>query len=320
MRGTDAVSIIIVNYNTASYIKRCLASIRNNIGFDNAEVLIADNNSPERDIEKITEEFPEVRLIFRKENSGFGDACNDAAGKAECGVILFLNPDTVLRDDSILRLRSLLHTDPESGIVSGLLTDSNGVPMYCFNEFPDLKWEFFQTFGTGYESQIRKLLNREEIRTGKRFETDWFHGAFLMMRKDDFQRAGGFNKQYFMYFEDVELCYIFQKVLRLKNICDPAVRIGHATQSSLESETLDNIRNFHMHRGKLIFIRKYGFVRRMIFRMLGIMNVTMRALLLGIWPKYKGQRTQKLHQLLNILRLYISPRYLENSKFEYIRK
>lgn len=313
------LSIIIVNYNTAEYVRGCLRSIFKLLDLNDIEVLIADNNSPDREVEKLAIEFPEAKFIFNSRNEGFGSGCNSAAEISKGEYVLFLNPDTKLLDNSILNLVEILKADDEAGIVSGLLVNENGEPIYCFNEFPDLKWEFYQTIGTGYERAIEDLLNRDEIRNGRKFEVDWFHGAFLLMRKSDFQRVGGFDGKYFMYYEDVELCHDFKEILGLKNYCFPNVRISHSTQSSLKSESIDNIRNFHMHRGKILFTENYGFVYRNSFRLLGIANILLRIPIVMFWKKYSKHRKEKFRQLTNILRLYLSKDYLRSSKFEYIK-
>lgn len=314
------LSIIIVNFNTAKFISRCLDSIRTNLSELNLEVTIVDNASPEREIEDLVSLYPEVKFLMRSENDGFGGGCNFAADKANGDLLLFLNPDTLLTDSSILKLVGYLLNHPQAGIVSGLLVNDAGEPMYCFNSFPSLKWELYQTIGIGYMNEISKMLGRPEITAGEPFETDWFHGAFLMMRKADFNRAGGFDNRYFMYYEDTELCYAFKRKLKFRNICLPDVRIKHSTQSSLEGESIDNIRNFHMHRGKLIFIENYGAIKRMAFWLLGILNVSSRIILLPLWKKFSGQRKEKFSQLCNIARLYLSNDFLENSKFKYISK
>ena len=313
------LSIIIVNYNTAEYVRSCLRSIIELLDLNHIEVIIADNNSPDREIEKLDAEFPEAKFIFNSRNEGFGSGCNSAVEISSGDYLLFLNPDTQLLDNSILNLVEFLRTKSEAGIVSGLLVSENGKPMYCFNEFPDLRWEFYQTIGTGYESVIKELLTRDEITNGRMFEVDWFHGAFLMMRKSDFQRVGGFDEKYFMYYEDVELCFDFKEKLGLKNYCFPNVRISHSTQSSLKSESIDNIRNFHMHRGKILFTENYSFVCRNSFRLLGIANILLRIPVVMFRKKYADQREEKFRQLTNILKLYLSKDFLRNSKFEYIR-
>ena len=314
------VSIIIVNYNTAKHLRECLYSIDLYLNSVEKEIIVADNNSPEREIEKIAEEYKNVKFIFRRTNDGFGTGCNDAVNVSKGKYLLFLNPDIRLIDNSIKILIDNIENSEDSGVYSGLLTDKNKNPIYCYNKFPDLLWEFYHFIGFGYERQIEKLLQRKEISEGKEFSTDWFHGAFLLIKKIDFLSVGGFDENYFMYYEDVELCYRVIKKLNKKNICFPEVRIYHHTQSSLESEKTDDVYIFHMHRGKLIFIKNYNLLKKNSIWLLGLISVILRIILLPLWTKYKGKRKFKFYQLSKVLKLYINKEYLNKSKYEYINK
>lgn len=313
------VSIIILNYNTYGFVRRCLLSIQEYLDLGLVEVIVADNNSPNREIENVVIEYPWVRYLPLETNSGFGGGCNCAARSANGQVLLFLNPDTELVDDSIMRLKRHLDSGRAEGVMSGLLTDKEGNLMYCFDSFHDPALELQHAIGFGYEKRILRLLSSTSVESGQMFETDWFHGAFLMMRREDFQRVGGFDERYFMYFEDQQLCYDFKRNLKLKVVCMPDVRIRHSTQSSLEGEKLDNIKNFHMHRGKLLFIDSLGFTTRILIRALGVFNVLLRLVLLPFWRKHSMHRSEKALQLRKILRLYFNRAYLNSSKYEYIK-
>lgn len=314
------LSIIIVNYNTQDHVRKCLDSIFRFLRQEDVEVIVVDNNSPDRGIEKLISEFSQVRFLFRTCNDGFGAACNDGAGVSSGSHLLFLNPDAELTNDKIKYAVEFLSESDSAGIVSGLLTNESGKPMYSFNKFPDLKWEFFQTIGAGYDKEIERLLSKKEIKEGECFETDWFHGAFLAMRREDFVRIGGFSDKYFMYFEDVQICYDFRNKLGLKNVCIPLIRVKHATQSSLSAERIDNIRNFHMHRGKLLFIQNYGMLRRAAFILLGLLNILLRIPLVILGKKYSYHKREKLMQLLKIFKLYLSRKFLNSSKYVYVRR
>lgn len=314
------LSIIIINYNTTKHLRECLSSINQHLSFMEKEIIVADNNSPDRDIELLAKEMTDVRFLFRKSNDGFGTACNDAAEVSTGKYLLFLNPDVKLIDDSIKLLIDGMEKDPEAGIYSGLLTDSDNEPIYCFNKFPDIEWEFYQFIGIGYEKRIKKLLSRNEIKEGRQFAVDWFHGAFLLLSRKDFLSVSGFDNKYFMYSEDVELCYRIKTELKKKNICFPNVRIYHHTKSSLEQESTDNIFIFHMHRGRLLFIKNYGLTKKYIIYTLGLSSVIIRLLSVPFWHKYKGGKKNKFRQLAKIMRLYLDKDYLNTSKYEYINK
>lgn len=313
------LSIIIVNYNTHLHLELCLNSIIENVKYIDYEIIVVDNNSPSREIEDFPLKFKESKFFLRKENDGFGSGCNFGVRKSSGKYLLFLNPDIILKDDSMKKLKVYLEEEKNCGIVSGVLTDNNNSQIYFYNDFPSYVWEFYHLLGYGYDKKINKLLNRTELKENINFEVDWFHGAFMMMRKDDFKSIGGFNENYFMYYEDVEICYKVKNVLNKKNICIPDVKVFHHTQSSLSEEKNDNIFIFHIQRGKIIFFKNYIFLKRIFLRMIGFLYVLIRILILPFWKKYRGNKLKKYDQLLKILKLYISNRYLYNSKYEYIK-
>lgn len=313
------ISIIIVNYNTADFLRNCLRSIEEKLIDFSYEVIVVDNDSPRRNIEELPSEFPTVRFILRKENDGFGSGCNYGAGLCSGKYLLFLNPDIILIDDSVKKLKDYLDKNPNCGIVSGLLVDENSSVLYCFNDFPSFMWEFYHLIGYGYDEKIHKLINKKEIINNEKFETDWFHGAYFMINKDYFFQTGGFNENYFIYYEDVELCYKSKKIMNRKNICIPDSRVFHHTKSSLVNESMDNIYIFHLQRSKILFYKNYSFFKRLILNFTGIMYVLIRIIFLPVWSKYKCNKMEKFNQLRKILKLYFSSVYLKESKYEYIK-
>lgn len=278
-----------------------------------------DNNSPDREIEGFPSVFPEFKFLMRKENDGFGCGCNFGVRHSTGKYLLFLNPDIILIDDSSIKLKDYLDKNPECGIVSGLMVDENSSVIYSFNEFPSYAWEFYHLIGFGYDEKINRLINKKEIKNNKVFETDWFHGAYFMISKDNFYKSGGFNENYFIYYEDVEICYKSKKNLNKKNICIPDSRVFHHTKSSLSNENMDNIYIFHLQRSKILFYENYFFFKRLILNFMGIMYVLVRMICLPVWSKYKGKRKEKFNQLLKILKLYFSRDYLIESKYEFIK-
>lgn len=313
-------SIIILNYKTGEHVEKLLDSIRSYLNPGEFEIIVADNNSGDEHLRSITGAYGFVKFLFLDSNDGFASGNNRAAAHAGCEYLLFLNPDVILKDDSVNRLLEYLKGEPDCGLVSGLLENENGDVIYCFNDYPGFEWELYQMLGAGYDSKISKILMRREIKTGESFEVDWFHGAFLMMRKSDFSAAGGFNEKYFMYYEDVELCYKIKRILGKKIVCQPDVRVIHDTRASIKNDGGDNLYTFHINRGKIIFFGNYSFLRRNFLLAVSATGILIRIALLPFWGKYKGARKSKLKQLLKVLKLYLNRRYLSESKYEYISK
>ena len=319
MCSKSGITIVIVNYNTTDHLINCLDSISKYFLNTEIEIIVIDNCSTEKQITILPNEYPNVKFYFRDINDGFGSGCNFGMQKSSGDYLLFINPDIIIKDKFILKLKEFLQKNNNCGIVSGVMVDCKNSPIYFFNDFPSYIWEFYQMIGFGYDSKINKLITRKEIEENKNFEVDWFHGAFFMIRKDDFEKIGGFNERYFMYYEDVDLCYKAKYLLKKKNVCIPGVKVFHHTQSSIEKEDSDDIFIFHLNRGKILFMKNYFFLKRYLLYAMGIINISLRIIILPFWGKYKRKKNQKLKQLLKILKLYFSSKYLLSSKFEYIK-
>ena len=314
----NSISIVILNYNTSVFTKNCLNSI---LKYNNAllEIIVVDNNSSDRSITLLEKEFPTVKFFFKEINDGFACGCNFGASKSSGKYLLFLNPDVIIKDDIFSRLSEYMEGNEKAGIISGVMYDDDNTVQYFYNDFPDIAWEISMLYMPLIEKKIEKLNSKEEIYSKKNFLAGWFHGAFLFIRKNDFDSIGGFNENYFMYYEDVELCFKVKNLLDKNIICLPEIRYFHSKKSSLAGEKSDDLYTFHINRSKLLFISNYSFFKRSGIFFTGLMNVFSRLLILPFWNKYKDRKRLKLKQLLKILKLYFSKAYLKQSKNEFIR-
>jgi len=312
------ISIIIVNYNTEEHLIKCINSLQKIDNDVKYEIIVVDNNSTNTEIKSFDKLFPNVRFLFRNINDGFGAGCNYGVKYAVGKYLLFINPDIELIDKCFEILMSFLEINKNVGLISGLQIDRQENILNCFNDYPNFMWELYHLIGFGYEQKIRKLNTRKEILKNENFEVDWFHGAFLFLSKEDFENAGKFNEDYFMYYEDVELCFNIKHRLNKTIVCLPMIRIFHQARSSLDHYENDNVYFFHIHRGKLIFLKNYKLFKRNLMKLISLMSIIIRICYLPIWKKYRRSKRKKYNQLIKILKLYFNKRFLQNSKFEYI--
>ena len=317
MNRLPQISIIILNYNTGSFTESCLNSIFENTDVSILEIIVVDNNSVERSVELLKKKFPSVKFFFRNTNDGFAGGCNFGAGEATGNYLLFLNPDVVIKEDIFPKMKEFIDQNEDAGILSGAMYDDEDRIRYFYNYFPDLSWEIAVLLPVLLDRKINKLNSVPEIKSNKSFDVDWFHGAFIFIRKKDFELIGGYNEDYFIYYEDVEICYKMKNFLDKRIICLPEIRYYHSTKSSLSNESTDDIYIFHMNRSKLLFIRNYKFLKRSGIYLAALSNIFSRILILPFWNKYKNRKLLKLHQLLKILKLYFSRSYLIKSKYEF---
>ncbi len=193
------LSIIIVNYNGKHFFKDCLESIKKCCSSNSYEIIVVDNNSRDGSQEFIRLNYPEVRLFAEKENLGFGKANNLGVKKAKGKNILLLNNDTILLKDITPIFEELKKSD--IGAVGVKMLNGNREYTPSVGKFPR-------------PLDLLKLSNlnekRKEFLTGsfkkKRYKVDWVSGSFMMLKREDWNLINGFDEDFFMYVEDVDLC------------------------------------------------------------------------------------------------------------------
>jgi GT2 family glycosyltransferase len=204
------LSIIVVSYNTCEITLECLRSVRAETRTTPYELIVVDNASPDGSAEAIAREFPDVTLFARGDNLGFGGANNFAAGQARGEFLLLLNPDTVVLDGAIDRLMAFADERPAAGIWGGrtLFGDRSLNPSSCWRGMS--LWGLFAR-GAGLSTTFpgNPLFNSDAYGGWRRDtvrEVDTVSGCFLLIRRDLWERLGGFDPAFFMYGEEADLC------------------------------------------------------------------------------------------------------------------
>jgi N-acetylglucosaminyl-diphospho-decaprenol L-rhamnosyltransferase len=230
------LSIIIVNWNSVGCVRACLNSIRSMRHGLNLEVIVIDNASYDGCSDMVTCEFPEVRFIQSGTNMGFGAANNRGFMSSSGELVLFLNPDTEVSDRAIQRLVEVLQATSDAGIVGAKLLNSDGtVQTSCIQRFPTilnllLDSDCLRTLMPRWSLWgVRPLLDKPDAAV----EVDAISGACQMVRRDVFLQAQMYNTSYFMYVEDVDLCFK-TKSLGLRNLYVPDATVVHHGSKSGE--------------------------------------------------------------------------------------
>ena len=236
MKMQKDVSIIIVNYKTSLQVKDCVESILNHTHGVEYEVIIVDNNSEPRYTEVIGEVIPRhLAHLFvflpLKENLGFGGGNNKGLEVATGRNILFLNPDTVLINNAIKILSDFLDTHPQAGACGGNLYDEKGSPAFSFRRIlPGMLWEFNELLNT-LPLHLIHGKNYFHNYTSEPMEVGFSSGADLMVKRNVLEHTGGFHKDFFMYFEETDLCARIKKAgWKIYNV--PDARIKHLEGAS----------------------------------------------------------------------------------------
>lgn len=230
------LSIIIVSYNTKTDLKNCLRSIyrfTKNIDF---EVIVVDNNSQDGSPEMVSTQFPKAKVIHSKKNLGFGNANNLGSKAANGEYLLFLNPDTILKSDAIIKSLEYARDIKNLGALSIQLLFQDGSIQPSGGYFPTLTrmlaWHTAVDEIPIIKQMIRPFHPSASFYQSS-FEPDWITGAYMLIPKKVFREAGGFDSKIFMYGEDMELCYrLKQKGLKIIYLSDPTITHLQSKSSS----------------------------------------------------------------------------------------
>ena len=214
------LTIQIVNYNSRNNLRTCLQSIRENV-FDRKNLQVTVINNDEKELGNFLDGF-EAELIEINKNIGFGKAHNLGSKKAKGEYILLLNPDAKLFSGTIEKMLEVFLADEKIGIVGPIHVGENEI---SGEEHFGKRKTPFSTIGT--------KIFLEEIKSDAEniFETDWVSGGAMMIRKNLFSELGGFDENYFMYFEDVDLC-LQAKKKGWKIAVHPETKIFHESGQS----------------------------------------------------------------------------------------
>jgi GT2 family glycosyltransferase len=204
------LSVVILNWNTCALLEKCLRSlVCPQRGID-VEIIVVDNASGDNSRDMVRREFPQVKLITNRKNVGFGAGNNVAVPQSSGRYVLFLNSDTVVMDGALAAMVRYADANPDIGVLGPKLLNGDGSLQYSCRRYPNLATGFFRNtplgrlfpnnrFATDY------LLQDWDHATPR--DVDWVSGAALMMRRELIDQIGAFDEDYYMYCEDVDLCW-----------------------------------------------------------------------------------------------------------------
>lgn len=230
------VAVIIVTYNSALYIRKCLKSLIDERKDITQQIIVVDNASTDSTVELIHDGFPEVKLLQQSKNHGFSWGVNHGASFSNSNFILLLNPDTQILSHSVDRIVEFARTHPDNGLYGGRTLTNDGTlePSSCWNE-PTL-WSTF-LFALGISSLLsgNRWLdpesighwNRESIR-----EVGVITGCFLLCSSTVWNSLNGLDERYFMYGEDVDFSLRARALGCTPIVCPDAILVHNVGMSS----------------------------------------------------------------------------------------
>jgi N-acetylglucosaminyl-diphospho-decaprenol L-rhamnosyltransferase len=254
---TPDVSVVIVSYNTRELTIGCidalLLSVTDDVSFD---VIVVDNASADGSADAIAQRFPEVRLIRLGENVGWGRGVNRGAVVATGRHLLLLNPDTIPQGHPVRELATFAREHPEHGIYTGRTLHADGADdMYSCWGLPTVRG--YLGFATGLSAVFPQWswanpeglpgYDRHSVR-----EVPAVSGCLMLVERELFYRLGGFDPQFFLYSDDIDLC-ARAAALGARPVVTPTAVVVHVGGASSSSEG----QRIKILRGKATYVRRH---------------------------------------------------------------
>ncbi len=201
-----AIAGVVVNYNAKEDLLSCVASL---LGEGADIVIVADNGSTDGSEAALSARYPEVKWAPTGANLGYGAAADIGAALSDSTYLLVCNPDVVVESGSVTILRQFLEARPDVALVGPRIVDRTGKLYPSARRFPDL----LEALGHGFLGQFwpgnpfsrRYRMNDWDHASAR--PVDWVSGACFLARRTAWEAVGGFDRAYFMYLEDVDLCW-----------------------------------------------------------------------------------------------------------------
>jgi len=201
MKNKVELSIVIVNYNSGKYLYDTISSVMDQDLNINFEVIVVDNNSADNSVIPVKEKFPDIKIIELKKNKGFAYANNLGVENSTGEYILILNNDTKILHNSIESLLSEIKQNLKYGILSPVLTYSDGSPQISFGRDPGIVTEFFTKYFSVILFKLGLFLSKGKLEK----DADWISGACFLISSSLYKKLGGFDEEFFLYYEDADL-------------------------------------------------------------------------------------------------------------------
>lgn len=207
----NEMAACVVNYNTRELLRTCLKSIQ---AIGPEEIVVVDNASSDASATMVKADFPNVRLIPNECNHGYGKAANQAIRNCRAEYVLLLNSDTVLSRGALASLGTYLHHNPSVAIVGPRLVNADGAWQPSCFPFPTPLDILLDVSHLGQMARLLPIARDAYLRTWTHTcarSVPWVSGAALAIRRQAFDIVGGFDESFFLYYEEVDLCFRLAK-------------------------------------------------------------------------------------------------------------
>ena len=252
------LTISIVNYNSKEHILKCLESIYANSEGIDIDIYVVDNDSSDDSVDVIRKLYPSVNLIENNENKGFGVANNQVLKLFNSRYCLITNPDIIILPDTLQKMVSFMDSNKNAGAVGCKILNLDKSLQYSCRRYPSIIITLSRGLLIDYLFPGNKVIEKYLMSDWSHDEVmhvDWVTGCCLMVRQETIKEVGILDKNYFMYFEDADLCYRINKKWKVYYL--PHVQMVHEFQHN--SRRIGNLKHklFHI-KSAIHFFKKYG--------------------------------------------------------------
>ena len=252
------LSVIIVNYNVKYFLEQCLYSVVKACSGIQAEIFVVDNNSSDGSSAYFEGRFPEIDFTWQKDNTGFAKANNSVLTRATGDHILFLNPDTIVPEDCFEKCMGFFKATPDCGALGVKMIDGSGKYLReSKRSFPSPLTSFFKMAGLASLFPTSKLFAgyyAGHLPENRNNEVDVLAGAFMMLNRKALEKIKGFDEEFFMYGEDIDLSYRIQ-LAGFKNYYFSETAIIHFKGESTQKNSNRYVRMFYD--AMQLFVKKH---------------------------------------------------------------
>ena len=236
------VSIVIVNYNTGKLLRNCIESVIRQT-FKKYEIIVVDNNSSDDSLQSamnLKDISKTVKMIRNEKNVGFACANNQAFKVAEGKYVFLLNPDTVILQSAIDKLVDFMDENPEVGVCGPKNLDEDRRLQYNCHHFPSIYTRLLEHLQLKRLYPRYRLIGRDDMtywNYNEVKEVDFLTGCSLLIHKEALEKAGWLDEAFFLYAEEMDLCYRLKKDKWKVVFCPEASIIHFGGQSSIYQNT-----------------------------------------------------------------------------------
>jgi GT2 family glycosyltransferase len=262
---TYTLSIVIVSWNTALFLENCLTSILENPPSSSFESWVVDNSSTDDSSRMVREKFPQVQFLENRENVGFARANNQVFQRCKGKYILLLNPDTLVTSGGLQALIDFLDKNPEAGAAGAKILNPDGSLQVSSHPRPTLSRELWRLFHLDNILPYA-LYPLTKWQAKQPQEVDLVAGSCLLVRKEVLEQIGFLDEDFFIYSEEIDLCYRVQSAgWRIYWV--PKAEIVHFGGQSTRQVPTEMF--LHLYRSNIKYFRKhYGWPAVQVYKLI----------------------------------------------------